>query len=886
MNDWPLQRRLLFISLYPLLLVTLILSYYYIRSSVESLRDQTFEQGQLLASQLAPAAEYGVFTGDTDSLNRIIERLLDNKHVTNVSIIDDKKNILSQASKPSQKSNIYAALFDYLFEILSGVGTVNEFSAPITSETGSLDDFDIEFNLEPSRVVIGYAKVKVSLSKTAFKQFKDILSGLMIAIAILISVFLFSVHTSQQITNSIDDLADTVSQIQRGNLSARSHVSSGGELNALQSGVNAMAEKIHDSEENLKKEVSEATSELMKKNLALQEAEREAVAASEAKSVFLANMSHEIRTPMNGIMGFIDVLLKTPLSAQQSNYAETIHNASNNLLLLINDILDFSRIESGKMPVESIPVELNSLIAELFTLHSQNAFNRGIELLFYTEDEIPSKAELDPKLFKQIMINLISNAIKFTEHGHVQVIFRYERSNQRLTVQVKDTGIGIPEDTADVLFNEFEQADNSTARQYGGSGLGLAITNRIVQLLGGKIRAYNHHNGACFEVTLPIKEISPAQQNRSGPHIALIGHNNLAIECYSSIFRRYGYTVFTPQVDNIISSHYQAIIYLISPADIHYRIQGREDAIAFISTNNPEDLKTIQEWGFGHAVHKTINEDEIEDLLHGKDRAGEIAITHPAPQVVPAIDQHNSHQRHQILSGLHVLVIDDNHINLELMDTYLSDLGAEVLMCDNGERAIQVTESNHVDLVFLDIHMPGMDGFETAKTIRERGFTSDMFPIIGLSADGIGSVKEKALASGMDEYMLKPVSQQQLVDVAFLFLKNKIHVIEDNADKLKIPVLDSEAQLRTDLTEMLARDMPNLLADLKECHDNSDMDGLFRTAHKIHGASVYCDMKDIEQASSALEIASRKNEVDAVSHLYEQLVIVSHDFLHKHERDN
>ena len=875
MNNWPLQRRLLFISLVPLLVVTIILSSYYMRSSVESLKEQTFEQGQLLTSQLASAVEYGVISGNEKSLNRIIHNLLKHENVISAEIIDTRGQKITAAAKEKTQNSYSTKIFDASLEMLSGIDKTNKFKQKITSDSILHNGYATYSKTYIDNSVIGYAIVEVSLALSAYEQFKSVVSGFIVAIFILISVFFFALRTSQQITMAINDMAQTVSKIQSGDLNVRSTSEAGAELQKLRDGINAMAENIAQSEEHLKHEVNQATSELVRKNLALENAEKDAVAASEAKSVFLANMSHEIRTPMNGILGFVDVLLKTSLSSQQRNYSETIRSASHNLMLLINDILDFSRIESGKMPVEKIDYEFNNLLSELFTLHSQAAFNKGIEILFYVEEDVPSKVEIDPKLFKQIMINLISNAIKFTETGYVNVIFRFSKAAQKLTVQVKDTGIGLKENRITGLFNEFEQEDNTTARHYGGSGLGLAITNRIINLLGGQIKAYNHSNGACFELDVPMRETAAAPYTKSGPHIALIGNHSTTIESYRSILTRYGYSVFTPQARDIISSHYQAILYLMSPSDVHYRTPGRSDSIAFISTNNPDDLESAKSWGFGRAIHKTIDADELVDILFDQSYT-------PHSSANTKIEGGNNKQ---ILSGLHILVVDDNHVNLTLMDNYLSELGAEVLMCDNGERAIQVTENNHVDLIFMDIHMPGQDGFTTAQIIRELGFSNSMFPIIGLSADGFGNVRSKALASGMDDYVLKPVSQLELIEVIRKHLIEKLTKVETKAGfhtpEISSPTCsDEEDELKEELTNMLMRDLPKIMHELDIAQQSLDTDALFQLAHKLHGACIYCDMPDIKNLSYQLETASRNKNNKAIPELYQQLKIQVDQFIH------
>lgn len=848
MKSWALKNRLLFLSMLPLTLSIVVIGAYFLKANIDTLRQHAHDQGRLIARQLAPAMEYGIVSGNKKSLEKLARNALSNSSVIRVSVYNDEESTLLEKTKNIPERPAYRLFFDYAFELFSGLNTTDTFSYPVTSEVIPLNDFfEASSNKEPQKQV-GYVEVEISFSDSAYEQVLVAASAFGIATAVILLVYASTSLISRQINRSISELADTVESIQAGNFSARARIDDEQELGSLASGINVMASQIARSKDDLEREVAIATSELKQKNEALTIAQAEAVSANKAKSVFLANMSHEIRTPLNGIIGFLDMLNRTKVDSQQNQYISTAQVAAKSLIQLINGILDFSRIESGKMPLKQDEIPIDDLLAEIYDLHAPSAFEKGVELLFFPAQSLPSTLMLDANVFKQIIGNLLSNAIKFTQHGDIQLHMNYFAENRAIAISVLDSGVGISQEVINDIFNEFEQGDNTTARVHGGSGLGLAITRSLVELHGGSISAHTRpEGGARFDLTIQASQRKPAPPPRHDLKVLLTSLNDNSTQSFKLVLQRYGYHVLTQPPSNDTSDQIKRHITLVSGDELHYRFHGASDSVALVSSNDPAKLNVCLDWGMRQAFCKTLSRDTLTAIILGKAEQ-----KHRAPSDALSDTQ-------LVASGLHILVVDDNHINLTLMDSLLSELGAEVLMSDNGETAIEAAKTNHIDLVFLDIHMPVIDGFETCRQLRALPKGQDLH-IVALSADGVESAKHKAFEAGMDEYLIKPVARSELIGLINKHTKDSQGVpkpIADDSHDGESSDGAGEDLLLTELRSMFTQSLPQWMNDVHQAHLEQDRDALFQAAHKIFGACVYCHYPKIEEAAKALEDTAR-----------------------------
>lgn len=748
----------------------------------------------------------------------------------------------------------------------------------------------------------------------------------------LFLTFYFARRFREALASPLNRIESGVKDFLKGSFEKRIEVEPASVFKDLAANINRLGAIQKSASEELQVNIDQSTHDLREtletveiQNIELDLARKTAVQASRVKSEFLANTSHEIRTPLNGILGFSELLRKTELNNQQIDYLGTIEESAKGLLTIINDILDFSRLEIGTLTLEYKPVKIRQLIEDTLKLQTPSANEKNIRMLTIIDHDVPENLLGDPLRLKQVLSNLVSNAIKFTETGYILIgISKDQSSDNQFTLKfrVTDSGIGLSQEQQERLFDPFTQIDSSESRLHGGTGLGLAIAKGLVDRMNGAIGVESTlGKGATFWFTSTLGK-SPSTAIKQGylagslrnVHALVFDHSNMGRMEITHYLKGWGAKVceaalldeLEPQINFFAKSEPVDVAIIDSMIDNKtFDRHALCEHVERIATNlnipviilAPSSIQRILEPHITSANCVFVNRPLFCNKLHHAvcDQLEIIATENIESRPLLANDVKDEQQQ------VNILAVDDNPANLKLVTELLKGLNINVIAAESGEKAINKIESNHFDLVLMDIQMPGMDGIEATQHIRKLENESIRTPIIALTAHAVSEQKSRLLLAGMDDCLSKPVSENELRHVIERWTNVTIstripalvessytvaptmpvgnskgpatlrsappNTINDSSSpivdlQLGLSLTNNNPGLASDMLTMLIATLPDVRKKISTHHEDELFNELQEVVHKLHGGCCYCGVPRLKAISEQVDKNLQKNNLE------------------------
>jgi two-component system sensor histidine kinase BarA len=890
-----IKYQLRITTLIPTLLVTLLFALFYNGLFGRDLNQYMLRLGDAYIRQLMPAAQFAMLRKDDKTLQGLINASTINPEVKALAFYSPNGQLLAYKGgkhtiqTPFTPSN---NLGDHIESKQIDSFTIN-FVAPIT-----LPKFNLYSNPTfadiPSPLalqaddVLGWLSLDIDTQSILIKRYQMVIVTIIITLLGLLLSLTMHYFLSKRIYVPIIRLRRSMKQILNNAFETEIQTRSGGDLGTIEKGCAHLQKQYLDISRDLNQHIETATTDLQQslelleeKNVDLSLEKKKADERNRQKSEFIANMSHEIRTPMNGVIGFANVLLETKLDHLQFDYVNTIKSSAQDLLSVINDILDFTKIDAGKLQLDCIPFDIRGAIDEVLTLAAPNAYKKGVDLIPITVSAVPKTVLGDPLRIKQIISNLVTNAIKFTEQGHVLIRTTIDSENDShyvLAISVSDTGIGISPADQSKLFTAFSQADTSITRRYGGSGLGLVLCKKLCETMQGRISLTSEiHKGSNFTAFLKLEKLQAYEIEKNQPprfadiKALCFDTNPLHLEALCNALEFWEVPCLPistfKKLASTLKSHHKD--YSIAFINVD---RDEEQNIANLMSQYPKlsyvllsrfTLNNYLSMGAKAFLHKPINMLKLQNILdYLYNKNPEVPST-----TLPGLDN----LREQLRS-IHpdILVAEDNAVNQMLLRSLLGE-STHAFFVENGEQAIAACSERKFTLLLLDLYMPKVSGIEVVDRIRKQSNINKDTPVILLSANDRELSALDLKNTGIDYCLSKPFDEKQLLIQILRIINNAKNAAIDW--QLCVQKVSGNQALAEEYLTKFIEELHKNRAEFLALSRKKNKAGLAELAHKLHGACCFCGVPFLQKKVMQLETtAPHINNFDELSTLFAEVI--------------
>ena len=864
MKSLGIKYQILLITLIPVLLIDSFFTFTYISSSIERENEILHSKGGIIARQIARASEFNLYTGYPERIQNLLDQSVGNNDIVMAAVYDQAGDLIAEATAASFKPSDRGDYRYFREAIMSQSFDRASMHTPV-SNNSQLPRMLGSVNLYASDMQLHNRIVQIVTKSTIF------------FITVLITAVILIILISQRITRPIFAMVDHFRKVETGQLGKTIEVTESNEIGTLQNGFNRMTDALLANQRNLNRRIQQATQQLNEAITDLEAKNRElgfardlAQDANHTKSEFLANMSHEIRTPINGIKGFIGLLGQSSLDASQQRYVDIIMKSTNDLTGIVDEILDFSKMESGKLHIIDEAFDLHEVIEQTRDLLFITVLTKGIDLNLIIFSDTPRRVVGDKLRLKQILLNLIGNAIKFTDRGRVVIRVSLEDQDDALSkvlIKVEDSGIGISEQDQQHLFQAFSQVESSDTRRFSGTGLGLVISQNLAGLMGGHIAMQSTPGtGSKFSLHLPFKlddsvvVADDANEDASSALIFAVEQENLME--VRTLLDRAGVITEGELVDN--KAGVEPLLQCIQ------RNRRYLDLLVFDLRHFEIDLgELLQQDDLRGLRVIVMHYDPGAGLAFESDLAEFVSIINTSRNIARLISRHRVQPEAVEPSATtgnseikKVLLVDDNQINLKLASELIRLWGHEVCEAEHGAQAFEIFQQETFDLVILDIQMPDIDGVSLLQMMRDYA-PADKTPMVALTANVLNREADRLLQLGFDYFLGKPIDEAKFralldgrpqrraeADVGEIG-PNETDYSFDYTRSLALSA--GNLSLLQQILEILQRDIPEQRQQLSDAHAEQDYDRLGALAHKLQGVTCYASLPRLRRIVIALQ---------------------------------